>query len=82
MRITGNELTSRILLFPEKGCAMDLSKYDGKHIRITDQWNETFTGLAAYANADFLECEYGGEEDGLFIGRLLRGDQALVVFAM
>ena len=50
---------------------MDLSKYDGKHIRITDQWNETFTGLATYANADFLECEYGGEEDGLFIGDCL-----------
>jgi RimJ/RimL family protein N-acetyltransferase len=23
--------------------------------------------MARYANADFLECEYGGEEDGLFI---------------
>ena len=46
---------------------MDLSKYDGKHVRITDRWKETFTGMAAYAGCDFLECEYGGEEDGIFI---------------
>ena len=46
---------------------MDLSKYDGKHVRVTDRWNETLTGMARYGNADFLACEYGGEEDGLFI---------------
>ena len=46
---------------------MDLSIYDGKHVRITDKWGETFTGMAEYANADFLECEYGGDEDGIFI---------------
>ena len=46
---------------------MDLSTYDGKHVRVTDKWGETFTGLAEYANRDFLECEYGGEEDGLFM---------------
>ncbi len=46
---------------------MDLSKYNGKHVRITDKWGETFTGMASYANADFLECEYGGEGDGVFI---------------
>ena len=46
---------------------MDLSKYDGKHVRVTDRWGETFTGMAAYGNHDFLECEYGGEEDGIFI---------------
>ena len=46
---------------------MDLSKYDGKHVRVTDRWGETFTGMAEYGNADFLECEYGGEEDGIFI---------------
>ena len=46
---------------------MDLIRYDGKHVRITDKWNESFTGMAEYANADFLECEYGGEEDGIFI---------------
>ena len=47
--------------------AMDLSKYDGKHVRVTDKWGETFMGMAEYAGCDFLECEYGGEEDGIFI---------------
>ena len=46
---------------------MDLLKFDGKHVRITDKWGETFTGMAEYASYDFLECEYGGEEDGIFI---------------
>ena len=46
---------------------MDLSKYDGKHVRVTDRWGETFTGMAEYGNYNFLECEYGGEEDGIFI---------------
>lgn len=46
---------------------MDLSKFDGKHVRITDKWGKIFTGMAEYENYDFLECEYGGDEDGLFI---------------
>ena len=46
---------------------MDLLKYDGKHVRVTDKWGETTTGMAEYGNQDFLECEYGGEEDGIFI---------------
>ena len=46
---------------------MDLSKYDGKHVRVRDKWGEIFTGMAEYGNYDFLECEYGGEEDGIFI---------------
>ena len=46
---------------------MNLSKYDGKHVRVTDKWGETFAGMAEYGNHDFLECEYGGEEDGIFI---------------
>lgn len=24
---------------------MELSKYDGKHVRVTDKWGETFTGI-------------------------------------
>ncbi len=46
---------------------MNLSLYNGKHVRVTDKWGETCTGMAEYANHDFLECEYGGEEDGIFI---------------
>ena len=50
---------------------MDLSNYDGKHVCVTDKWGEIFTGMAEYGNCDFLECEYGGEEDGIFIGDCL-----------
>ncbi len=50
---------------------MNLSKYDGKHVRITDNHGETFTGLARYANYEFLMCEYGGDEDGIFIEDVL-----------
>ena len=46
---------------------MNLSNYDQKYVRIRDQYGNTFSGLADYANADFLECEYGGDEDGIFI---------------
>ena len=46
---------------------MNLTKYDGKHVRITDKWGETYAGMAEYGNSSFLECEYGGEEDGIFI---------------
>lgn len=46
---------------------MELSKYDGKHVRITDIYGETFTGLASYGVYEFLMHEYGGEEDGVFI---------------
>ena len=46
---------------------MDLAKYDGKHVRITDKWGESFAGMVEYGNHSFLECEYGGEEDGIFI---------------
>ena len=46
---------------------MDLAQYDGKHVRVTDKWGETFAGMAEYGNHSFLECEYGGEEDGVFV---------------
>ena len=46
---------------------IDLLKYDGKHVRVTDEFGNTFTGMAEYGNSDFLECEYGGEEDGIFV---------------
>ncbi|MDO4803429.1 MAG: GNAT family N-acetyltransferase [Lachnospiraceae bacterium] len=46
---------------------MDLAKFDGKHVRVTDKWGEAFTGMAEYGDYNFLECEYGGKEDGIFI---------------
>ena len=45
----------------------DLKKYDQKYVLIKDIYGETHIGLARYENADFLECEWGGEGDGLFI---------------
>ena len=50
---------------------MDLSGYDGKYVRIRDIYGETFSGRAEYGGREFLECEWGGEEDGLFIGNYL-----------
>ncbi len=46
---------------------MNLSDYDGKYVRVKNIYGDTFSGLAEYANSDFLECEYGGDEDGIFI---------------
>ena len=50
---------------------MDLSRYEKKHVRITDNNGNTFTGLASYGNYEFLMHEYGGEEDGIFIEDVL-----------
>ena len=46
---------------------MELAGWDGKYVRIRNIYGDTFSGLAEYGNADFLECEYGGTEDGIFI---------------
>ena len=46
---------------------MKLSDYDGKYIRIKDIYGGTVSGLAEYGNREFLECEWGGDEDGIFI---------------
>ncbi len=56
---------------------MDLIRYDGKYVRAADKWGKTFTGRAEYANFDFLKCEYGGEEDGIFIEDFLIYDSQL-----
>lgn len=50
---------------------MDLAVYDGKNVIIKDIYGETFSGVAEYGNHDFLECEYGGDEDGIFIEDVL-----------
>ncbi|MCR4739571.1 MAG: GNAT family N-acetyltransferase [Lachnospiraceae bacterium] len=46
---------------------MDLSEYDGKYVYIRDIYGDSFSGRAGYGGAEFLECEYGIDEDGLFI---------------
>ena len=50
---------------------MNLSKYDRRYVRIRDKFGESFSGLADYEGRDFLECEYGGKEDGIFLGGVL-----------
>lgn len=50
---------------------MELSKYDGKHVSVHDIYGEIFTGMTSYGVYEFLMHEYGGEEDGLFIGDCL-----------
>ena len=46
---------------------INLSDYDGKYVCIKSIYGDIFSGRAKYDNADFLECEYGGNEDGVFI---------------
>lgn len=50
---------------------MDLSGYDGKYVRVRDIYGETISGRAEYGSREFLECEWGGKEDGIFIGDLI-----------
>ncbi len=50
---------------------MDLLKCEGKHVRITDIYGETFTGMASYGMREFLMHEYGGDEEGVFIEDVL-----------
>ena len=50
---------------------MNLSKYDGKYVRIRDVDGNDFSGRASYGSVDFLECEWGMDEDGIFIEDVL-----------
>ena len=50
---------------------MNLSEYDGKYVSIRDTDGKVFSGRARYENADFLECEWGGDEDGILIEDVL-----------
>lgn len=46
---------------------MELSGFDQKYVLVKDKYGNSFDGLASYGSRDFLECEFGGNEDGLFI---------------
>ena len=50
---------------------MKLSGYDGKYVKIRDTAGNIFSGLARYGSCEFLECEWGGDEDGVFIEDVL-----------
>ena len=45
----------------------ELSKYHEKHVRITDRWGNTLTGVADHFGPDYCFHEYGTEEDCLQI---------------
>lgn len=51
--------------------AVDLSKYNEKHVQVKDIYCESFTGIADYYDSEFLMHEYGGDEDGIIIGDVL-----------
>jgi len=46
---------------------MNLSEYNGKYVRIMDTYGNSFSGRATYGDSAFLECEWGLDEDGIFI---------------
>ena len=50
---------------------MNLSEFEQKYVRIKSIYGETITGLARYGDCEFLRCEWGGDEEGLFIGDFL-----------
>jgi len=50
---------------------MDIERFHEKHVRLTTIYGDTFTGIADYNDYDYLKSEWGGKEDGLFIGDFL-----------
>lgn len=56
---------------------MNLSEYDGKYVCIRDTDGNVFSGRARYENAEFLECEWGGDEDGIMIEDVLIYDSQI-----
>lgn len=50
---------------------MDLEGYGQKNVRVETIYGDVLTGLARYEDREYLSCEWGGEEDGLFLGDYL-----------
>ena len=46
---------------------MDIAKFDQKYVRLRTIYGNTHIGFATYDSEEFLECEFGGDEDGLRI---------------
>ena len=46
---------------------MNLVKYHGKLVRITDMDNNQYEGICSHNNEEFNECEYGINEESLDI---------------
>ncbi|MBQ7459849.1 MAG: hypothetical protein IJS72_00555 [Oscillospiraceae bacterium] len=50
---------------------MELSKYDGKCVRIITRWSETVEGICSYDSEEYAEHEFGRCEEALEIERFL-----------
>ena len=46
---------------------MELSQFDQKYVRVKTIYGDIHTGFTVYENEEFLECEFGGDEDGIRI---------------
>ena len=46
---------------------MDIAKFDQKYVRLRTIYGNTHIGFATYDSEEFLECEFGGDEDGVRI---------------
>ena len=51
--------------------SMDLSKYDEKHVRVSDIYGGTHTGVADYYDACYCQHEFGEDEDAVIIDGFL-----------
>ena len=60
------------------GPEMKLEQYDGKHVRVTVDTGETFTGIADYCVPEFCLHEYGMEEAAVKIGEYLIYESEIV----
>lgn len=46
---------------------MQLSEFDQKYVCIKTVYGDTIIGLARYCDAEYLQSEWGGDEEGLFV---------------
>ena len=46
---------------------MDLARYENRYVRIKTIYGDILEGLAGYGDREYLESEWGGGEEGLFI---------------
>ena len=52
---------------PVRRFPMDLTGFDRKHVKVTDQFGGTYTGVASFENIDFMSSEFGINENCLRI---------------
>ena len=50
---------------------MDISRFDGKHVRITDKFGSVYEGICSHNSEDYDEHEFGEREEALQFPGLL-----------